>query len=737
LVNRRADALVFTDGVLYCRSAGGLGRSGPRHIIFAHLTDHPMIRPSKCWIGLLPLLALWGLANWVKTTPIEAVLTQRAAVAAGKSGLESASVSVAGRDVRVAGLVEDARRGGAVAAIDSEAGVRLVDASAMRALPVAQPYGWNARREGARVVLGGVVPNAQARANILAAAKAAIPGAEIVDEMSYAAGAPANFESAAAYALAGLGGLSAGQVGLSNQAYSIHGQAATLPTYRTVIDSARALPGGMSLAAMDVTPPVVKPYVWSLKNDGARMTLQGFAPDTPAINAAGQAAQAPPLQIVNELKPAAGLPSGLDHKAATAFAAGLLARLRTGVATYTDGVLSVVGEGYTSDRANVLDRLKGALPGGLKTGSVDIRDLGLSPAELKARADAEARARAEEEARAARVAADAAARAKAEAEARAARLAAEAAARARAEEEARTARLAAEAAARARAEEEARAARLAAEAAARARAEEEARTARLAAEAAARARAEEEARATRVAAEAAARAKAEEEARATRVAAEAAARAKAELEARTALDVHALTSWLRSMLRAGSVDVKDGVLSITGEAWTPNLIAILDRLKGLLPGGLRPGDIRITDLGAPGAPGAPPPPVKSEQQARADQACQLEFSGVLSRGAIRFRTGSAHISDESSDVLNELARVLKACTTSEVEIAGHTDNVGNPDNNLDLSRRRAQAVVDYLGKAGVSSSKLSAAGYGETRPIATNETAEGKARNRRIEFVVK
>lgn len=617
-----------------------------------------MIRPSKCWIGLLPLLALWGLANWVKTTPIEADLTQRAAVAAGKSGLESASVSVAGRDVRVAGLVEDARRGGAVAAIDSESGVRLVDASAMRALPLAQPYGWNARREGSQVVLGGVVPNAQARANVLAAAKAAIPGADIVDEMSYAAGAPANFESAAAYALAGLGGLSAGQVGLSNQAYSIHGQAATLPSYRTVIESARALPNGMSLAAMHVTPPLVKPYVWSLAKDGARMTLQGFAPDVPAINAAGVAAQVPPLQIVNDLKPGAGLPSGLDHKVATVFAAGLLGKLKTGVATYTDGVLSIVGEGYASDRAHVLDRLKGALPGGLKLGSVDIRDLGLSPAELKARADAEA-------------------------------------------------------AARAKAEQEAQAARLAAEAA-RAKAEADARAARLAAETAARARAEEEARA--------------------RAAAEAAAKAKVEAEAKIAAEVNGLTAWLRALLKSGSVDVKDGVLSVTGEAWTPNLIAILDRLKGLLPGGLKLGAVNVTDLGAPSAP---LPPVKSEQQARVDQACQLEFSGVLSRGTIRFKTGSANISEESGDVLDELVRVLKACSDSEVEIAGHTDNVGQPDNNLDLSRRRAQAVVDYLIKAGVSSSKLSAAGYGETRPIATNETAEGKARNRRIEFVVK
>ena len=592
-----------------------------------------MMRPSKCWIGLLPLLAIWGLANWVKTSPIEADLTQRAGAAVAKAGLAAKSLSVAGRDVTLAGeIFEEAARAPVVAAADAEPGVRLVNADALKGLAVASPYVWAAKRESAQVTLTGSVPNPAVRQRIVAAAKAAAPGAEIIDRMTYAAGAPANFEQATGFALAGLSGLATGETSLNNAGWSIAGQAATLSTYGAILDSGKKLPNGLSLTAMNVQPPIVKPYTWSLTHNGRTMTLEGFAPDVPTLNAAGAAAQIPPLQIVNNLKPGAGLPQGLDHKAATAFAAGLLGKLRSGVATFTDGALSLVGEAYTADRANVLDRLKGALPAGLKLGTVDIKDLGLSPAELQAKA-----------------AADAAAKAKAEEEARA-----------------------------------------------------------------------------KASAEAAAKAKAEEEARAKAVADAAAAKAKA--------DADGLVAWLRSLLKSGTVDVKEGVLSITGEAYTPQLLAILDRLKGALPGGWKLGAINIADLGAP--QGATPR-LKTEEQAKADQSCQLEFSGVLSRGKILFRTGSAFISDESGEVLDELVRVLRACPNSEVEIAGHTDNVGDPDNNLDLSRRRAQAVVDELVTDGVPASKLSAAGYGETRPVASNETAEGKARNRRIEFVVK
>ena len=68
---------------------------------------------------------------------------------------------------------------------------------------------------------------------------------------------------------------------------------------------------------------------------------------------------------------------------------------------------------------------------------------------------------------------------------------------------------------------------------------------------------------------------------------------------------------------------------------------------------------------------------------------------------------------------------------------GHTDTDGTPERNQRLSERRAQSVVDYLSKAGVNASVLVAIGYGETRPLAANDTPVNKARNRRIDFTVK
>ena len=71
---------------------------------------------------------------------------------------------------------------------------------------------------------------------------------------------------------------------------------------------------------------------------------------------------------------------------------------------------------------------------------------------------------------------------------------------------------------------------------------------------------------------------------------------------------------------------------------------------------------------------------------------------------------------------------------SRIEVAGHTDSDASEEHNLDLSQRRAEAVVDYLVDKGVERSRLIAKGYGEGSPIDTNETDEGKANNRRVEF---
>jgi OmpA-OmpF porin, OOP family len=117
--------------------------------------------------------------------------------------------------------------------------------------------------------------------------------------------------------------------------------------------------------------------------------------------------------------------------------------------------------------------------------------------------------------------------------------------------------------------------------------------------------------------------------------------------------------------------------------------------------------------------------------------CQQLFSEVLAKGTIRFESGRSNIEADSAGLLDHLIEIALRCPATNIEVAGHTDSDGDGPANQALSERRAQAVVDYLVKAGLPASRFAAIGYGSTQPVAVNDTDEGKARNRRIEFVVK
>jgi OmpA-OmpF porin, OOP family len=117
--------------------------------------------------------------------------------------------------------------------------------------------------------------------------------------------------------------------------------------------------------------------------------------------------------------------------------------------------------------------------------------------------------------------------------------------------------------------------------------------------------------------------------------------------------------------------------------------------------------------------------------------CQQLFSDLLGKGSIRFVTARASIDPDSAGLLDRLTETALRCPTSSIEIAGHTDGDGEEAFNQALSEKRAQAVMDYLVKAGFPADRLTAVGYGSTQPIASNDTGEGKAQNRRIDFVVR
>ena len=117
--------------------------------------------------------------------------------------------------------------------------------------------------------------------------------------------------------------------------------------------------------------------------------------------------------------------------------------------------------------------------------------------------------------------------------------------------------------------------------------------------------------------------------------------------------------------------------------------------------------------------------------------CQQLFSDLLSKGTIRFPSAQSTIDPDSAGLLDRLIETAMRCPTARIEIAGHTDADGEDGFNQALSEKRAQAVMDYLVKAGLPADRFTAVGYGSTQPIASNETDEGKAHNRRIEFVVR
>lgn len=114
----------------------------------------------------------------------------------------------------------------------------------------------------------------------------------------------------------------------------------------------------------------------------------------------------------------------------------------------------------------------------------------------------------------------------------------------------------------------------------------------------------------------------------------------------------------------------------------------------------------------------------------------IELNASVALKNILFETSSTELQNISLVELNTLLQLLKDNPELKVKIVGHTDNVGKPVDNLKLSEARAKSVVDYLAGKGIAIDRLTFKGMGDTKPIADNKTEEGKALNRRTEFVV-
>ena len=115
---------------------------------------------------------------------------------------------------------------------------------------------------------------------------------------------------------------------------------------------------------------------------------------------------------------------------------------------------------------------------------------------------------------------------------------------------------------------------------------------------------------------------------------------------------------------------------------------------------------------------------------------KVEVGATVVLENIFFETGKATLKTESYPQLEQVLKFMNSNPSVRMEISGHTDNTGSLNVNTRLSQSRAEAVVDYLNEHGIDASLLDAMGYAFSQPIAPNDTPEGRARNRRVEFKI-
>ncbi len=559
--------------------------------------------------------------------------------------------------------------------------------------PTVSPYLWSAKLDRNQLTLGGYVPSEQQRSALTNAAKAALPRSAIVDRMELAVGAPEGFAGAAQTALRELGRLEDGSADLRAAELSVTGTA----TNDVIADSVKKAlrertPSSirMSEAIKFKGPaiPTVNPYKTMVEAGPQTVVLTGYAPTEAARSAIGETAKArlPGRRIDNRLELGNGAPNG--WQACMQFGLAGLGRLGGGTASMSGRALQVAGQ--TDDEA-----LAKALPGEIEMAAAQACD---TDVKVTVREMPEPNLNWKVSHRGSQVLLEGDV--------------------------------------------------------------PDAGTKAELAQAAAR-----------------------------------------QFPGATVVDRMRVANvppgrWRQvaelglaqvARLRFGSADIKGNVLTVGGEAADRGTVAaVLEQVTRRLAKGYTGQE--TVEVRSDGDVAAEQARLKAEADAkrraeedarrrqetaalderkraeeaeakrkadaadarrRAEQAaadtrqraelarCQDTLKQVASKGVIQFERASAEINAISNATLDALARSMKQCPQGIIEIEGHTDIEGAPDRNQRLSERRAASVRAYLTGAGVDASRLVSVGYGQDKPIATNDTPEGRAKNRRIEFTVK
>ncbi|UFZ06747.1 OmpA family protein [Bradyrhizobium ontarionense] len=707
-----------------------------------------MHQPSKWWAGLIVVAVLWLAAMIFKTSGVEDDIAPRARAAVAAAAPDTAAalkVSVSGRDVRIEGPEFSPDQPNRLNEAATVNGVRLVDGSYDK-LPTPKPYAFRAARNGGQLVLEGGVPTPAIRDAVLTAARSAAGGGEVVDRLGYALGAPAEFAAIAGHGLVQAGILNGGTFSLADKAYSIAGAAASSDVYEAAIAATRQLPGGAALANVAILPPEARPFIWSAVRDGKSVVMSGVVPNDEirrALEAAAVKAW-PGLSVMHHMQIARGAPAG-NFNAYTSYALGELARLSTGRVVISDANYTISGEAPSSAAYDEAMAAAGKLPGGLTLAKADILPPEIKPYRWSAQLDAAgvtlsglapssavrdtilryavgpfAGRRVLSQLEIARGAPDGdVAKASASLLKELAKLS-----EGRAEINETQVSIGGVGLANvtgASVREELAGALPAPFAIAVV----DVRDGPVSPYVFGLQKQDGHVRLSGYVPD--------EAARRDLVGAATASFVTETVEDGLKIGDGAPTDFARSLkttfpalarLWSTTLAAKDADITIEGQAiYDKSGEQVRKELADAAGDGFKLGDVKIGIK-----PESPPLPV---------DACQPAFSGLLEKGRIHFSTGSAELSRESLALLDHLVDVAQRCKAAEIAIEGHTDSVGDTENNIDLSKRRAAAVLGYIGGAGIDTSRMTAEGYGETRPIASNDTPEGRAQNRRIEFVVK
>lgn len=711
-----------------------------------------MARRARLRWGILAvaLIALAGLAAYTLSTTrrqVEAELTYRGAILLAEAGEQWASVHFQGRDGILEGeaLAEEARAK-VRNALAGMFGVRQVrDATTL--LPERRPFTFSVVKDGRAVAFDGYVPSRLSAARIVDAARTAGFAVTGVERLTRARGAPpGDFAGLVIFGLDQLSRLPSGRVTLSDGAIAIEGRAPDLATYKALAGIMQGpLPGGLKLARFAVRPPVAAPFAFTAARQGDAVRLTGYVPSEQAraevLSLLGAAL--PGVRITDEAQIADGAPATDMWLKAVRFAGQILAHMPQGRVALSDSSVTVEGAASGFAAFDALNAARRAPPEGFQVmrftveppraqpfvttidrGPETVRLTGYVPSE-------EARKLLVDAARSGFAGVPVADEMRlasggppADAWAAAANFAVTQLARLRtgkAELTGTKVKLSGEAL----------------DSAAFVTLRQAAKTPP-----------------ETVSVDAAA-------VRPPTISPYVFAVRRdgdgltvsgfypdeaAHMVVRAALERHflqekvndlsaigsgapegfadAVLAGLAQLARteAGDLSLADTQLRLAGTVHRP---AVAEEVEAELKRALKAPFAMDTGI-----------TVASAQPTLPTAQCQAQIADLLGRGTIAFDTGSARIDRASLGLLDRLAATLQRCPSATVVIGGHTDAVGDASANQRLSEARANAVLGFLTQAGVDPARLSAVGYGATRPVAGNDTEAGRARNRRIEFVV-